>query len=205
MDKQFFKSKYFYIILVSFVAVVVLVLSGGGFSKTPKLIASNPPSGYTKLSVVEPIILEFSSNVVKDTVAIKSNPEAGWTIDALSDYAIQIKSQKALKQNSPYTISVFVKGKSVATINYKTEETQTDYDLIEDIKQEVARDYPLASLIPYETTDFKVVYSKVLTLEITMKTSTLTESQAVENVKSWVTKNGGDASAHKYTVVPFTQ
>ena len=61
----------------------------------------------------------------------------------------------------------------------------------------MARDYPLATKVPYENNDIKIVYSAPMALEITLKNPNLTSAEVIEAVKSWVTQNGGDADAHK--------
>ncbi len=70
------------------------------------------------------------------------------------------------------------------------------------MKDELARDYPLAQKLPYSTPDYRVVYSSPMTLEITLKNSNLTSVEVIDEIKSWVTKNGGDVANHKYVIAP---
>lgn len=206
MFKDFFRSKYFITILVSAIVVIIMVFFLKNHDRVPSLVSVNPASGFSKLSVIKPITLVFNQDVSPKDILVTSNPPAEFNIvNGVSAYHLLLSPVKPLIQNTPYTITISYKNQPLHTLSYKTEETQTDYELIDQIKGEIARDYPLADKIPYETASFKVVYSAPLTLEIRLKNSTLSQDAAISQVKSWVSSNGVDVENHKYVVVPFSQ
>lgn len=200
MLKQFILSKKFLIIL-GIVAIIALIFS----SIKPKLIppvllASNPQNNQVKVSTVLPIELKFKEQVVNDEFIVSSVPETSWTPTQKDPTTISLTHPKQLIPSTPYLLTIMWNETVVAKLSFTTEATQQDYEVIKNVKDEVARNYPLARLVPVETSNLRAIYSAPMTLEITLKNPNLTSTEAIDEVKSWVTDKGGDAVSHKYVV-----
>lgn len=160
-----------------------------------------PSNGNIRLGIMSQIDLIFDSQLEKSDFSVTSSPSIDWKVSLKDQKIITLSHKEPLTPTTKYQISVLWKNENIAVLNFTTEPTQTDYTLIENIKNDIASNYPLASHIPYETNLYQVVYSAPMTLEITMKTSVVSDSQAISQVKSWVSSQGGDSGAHKYVVI----
>lgn len=167
---------------------------------TPTLLESDPPNNFNKLSTINPIQLEFRDEVINTDFKITSVPEVNWQVNQVYDRVISLSHEKQLTPSKPYLLKIIWKNKEVTTLSYKTEDTQQDYELIKNVKEEIAKNYPLAKLMPYDTLGYSLVYTGPLTLEITLKNPNLKSQEVIDEVKGWVSANGANAEAHKYFV-----
>ncbi len=120
----------------------------------------------------------------------------------LAPLAIAIRSKQYLRVDQQYTLNLSYNGDLIYTLSFKTLRQQSDPRYVQEVNNEMARDYPLATKLPYESPVFTIRYSSPLTLEITVKNPNLTTQEIIDEVKVWVTQNGGDTSAHKYVIAP---
>lgn len=200
MLKNILFSKKFLIGFGIFILVILLFSLLKSSIIPPTLIVSNPTNNANKFSTMNPLELKFKESVINSDFDVISSPENIWTVNQLTDTALTITHQKQLFSGTKYLLTLNWKGKYFATLNFTTEETQKDFELIKNVKEEIAKNYPLATLMPYETPRFRVVYSGPLTLEITIKNPNLTSEEVIDEVKAWVTRNGANAEEHKYNI-----
>lgn len=171
----------------------------------PKIISTTPPNNSQNVSSVEPIVFFFDIPVETSKLTIKSQPEANWQLTQTAENVITAKSTKYLSYSKEYFFEIIYSTNKIGALNFKTAAGQGDPQFYQEVKDVMSRDYPLAEKFPYLTDNYKVVYSAPLELEIRLKANTLSEQEAIDAIKSYVTKNGGDASVHKYVVVPLSQ
>jgi hypothetical protein len=191
------------LIILSIVTLLFLIFSL--FYKPrpplPKLLSSLPTQGSQKVLVTDVIQLKFDEGVDPSLLTANSNPPEDWSLQTGNDSTIAVaKSKQLLRVETAYSLSILYGGQLVSTLNFKTIPQQGDPRYTQQVIQEMARDYPLAKFIPYDTPLYRVVYSAPMTLEITLKSPTISRAQAISDIKSWVTSIGGDASAHQYVI-----
>lgn len=199
MLQKILTSKKFLIGLGILTLVTLTTSLIGSKNKTPMIISSSPPNNAINFGVISSVELNFDMPIRSSDLTVSSTPDSDWKIDQKENDSIIISHTKTLETRTPYTLNIYWKGKSINSIKFTTEATQTDYKLIKKITNEVNRDYPLSLFTPYETSQYSVVYLSPLNLGITIKNPNLTSQEAIDEIKTWVKKNGGDVEAHKYT------
>lgn len=201
MLKTIITSKLFLITLFILVVATFTVSIIKTKVSPPVLISTVPSENSKNISVLGGIALEFNEKISVSDFTINSSPEETWTISQKDDFTLIAKADKTLKSETKYQLNLNWKTTSLDTLFYTTEKNQTDYELINDIKAEVARDYPLSKFTPYDAPQLSAVYGPPLTMEITIKNSNLSSQEAIDQVKNWIKDNGGDVDAHKYIIV----
>jgi len=179
----------------------LLAIFTSSSSSSPVLLSTTPAADSTEASVFEPIRLIFSDPIDPLLISISSSPAETWSPTVFGKVLL-LNHADYLHVNTPYSLEIFYDGSPLTTLNFTTRAEQSDPRYLQEIERQMARDYPLATSFPYETTLLRAVYSAPLTLEITLKSSALSEAEAVKQVKSWIRQNGGDSGAHHYTVLP---
>lgn len=133
---------------------------------------------------------------------VSSIPDQKWELKVIDNQIISAHPSTPLLPNTNYTIKIIWKDKTIHQFVIRTEDTQTDYELLKKLDDELARDYPLARLVPYEESAYRVIYLEPLTLGITIQNPNLTSSEVIEEIKKWVKDNGGDPEKHSYKITP---
>ncbi len=201
MFKSIVTSKKF-LIVFSVISLLTLAIS---FVKPrvslPLIFTTLPINNASMVPVIAPIEYVFEKPITASDFSIKSTPAMDWTITQKDSSTLIVTHKAPMKRSIKYIVNLSWKNTQINELIFTTQDTETDYVLIDKLKNEVARDYPLSKLTPYEGLGFTVVYSAPLTLQITLINPSLTENEVVEEVRVWVTKNGGNATAHKYIVV----
>jgi hypothetical protein len=182
--------------IISFIIYLFSLLS----PKLPIIIKSLPKHNSLQNSVTNPLIIQFDAPVIFSDFTIISTPKEDWTISQVDNQTISINHQKYLFSNTKYMITLSYKGRPLPDYVFTTAAGQSDPRFLQDIKLKMDMQFPLMAITPYNTSQYRVVYSAPLTLEITIKNRNLTTVEAIDQVKSWVTKNGGDADSHKYVI-----
>ncbi len=201
MFKKIITSKVFYVVLTTLIIAGLTALTIKSKVNPPVLISTTPPENSINIGVLSSIALDFNEKVIVSDFEIKSSPEASWRLVQKDDFTLVAKADKMLTSETKYQLNLSWKQQPLETIFYTTARNQTDYELINDIKAEVARDYPLSKFTPYDAPQLSAVYGPPLTLEITIKNSNLSTQEAIDQVKNWVKEKGGDEEAHKYIIV----
>lgn len=196
------------IIIVIIIAVTISVYlsqkKGGGSVPTAMAITeSTPTEGASGVNVFDPIIITFNQNVDPLTITATSNPTENWSVSQTSPKTVNIDHKLYLRVATTYTLTILQHGSIVGTLTFETASEQNDPRQLQSLQSELNKNYPLASLTPYETPDFRVVYGAPLTLDISIKSSIGAQS-AISQVQAWVKSNGIDPATHKYIVVTPT-
>lgn len=191
-----------YLVLLAILSLSSFLFS---FFVTKKLaLVSSIPANNSNLNIfTQPILLQFNQSINLGDFKFQISPEEPFTPSQDEKTRIILTFSKVFQINTNYLLTIFYKGKQMDQINFNTNipsNTQYDARFLEDVQNNMDNKYPLMAKTPYETKDYRVVYSAPLTLEITLKSSNLTSSDAISAVKSWVTQNGGDSMAHKYVI-----
>lgn len=185
-------------LLVVIIAIYLFIKNSS--SSLPQLLQSTPPNESTNASVFAPLTLTYNQILDPSQLSASSIPEENWSISS-NGTKIILNHSKYLHANKHYELNIYYQDKLITTLSFKTNAEQNDPRYLQTVQEEMDKDYPLATSFPHETNQYRVVYSAPLTLQITLKTDLLTDEQAIEQIRSWVEKNGGDPDSHKYTVI----
>lgn len=194
------------IILIIFIIVVIsfflyLLLKKQPVSSVPvSITGSVPTENSTKVSVFNPITITFNQPVSSSSLYVSSDPSEEWSIIQNSPNSVSLEHAQYLRVYTGYKLTILQSGNLVGTLDFETAQEQNDPRQLQGLQQQMNKDYPLASFTPYGTSNFIVVYTAPLTLEIQIKGS-ISAADAISQVKSWVESNGVDPSTHQYNVV----
>jgi hypothetical protein len=190
------------IFTILFIIFVYTLQKNNLVKPTPIAITdSTPKNGAFGVSVLDPVTITFNQKVDSSTLMINSDPSENWNISQTAPSTIRLSHQLYLKVSTTYKLSVLQHGNNVGTIIFETEHEQNDPRQLQSLQSELNKDYPMASLTPYETPSYRVIYSAPLTLEIDLKIS-MTTQDAISQIQSWVRSRGIDPATHKYVVIP---
>lgn len=166
---------------------------------TPKIISTIPPDGSKDIDFNQEITIRFDQSLDSTQLSLSSDPEANWKIKKTEANLVTFYSDKYLLINTPYSLELKYKNSSIYKFDFTTIDQQDDPLYIKEVNDEIARDYPLALKTPLERPGFSVVYSKPLTLEITLKNQGASKDEIINSVRDWVKENGLDPNSHSYT------
>ena len=190
------------VIIITLIIITLLtglvLLTGKGGIQPPKIITSVPAVGSATGDVFKPIIVQFDVAVLSSDFSVSSSPEEAWTIKQESRDTISLVHKQILHPATLYTINLVWQQKPLLPLSFTTQAAQGDPRLVQELTDELNRDYPLARFTPYETPLYRVVYSAPMTFEITLINLNLTSQEAIDEIKEWVASKGGDVDAHKY-------
>jgi hypothetical protein len=191
------------VVIVIIIITIFIYLSPkkGPISTSGATVANSVPAqGASEVNVFDPITITFNQNVDPTSITVTSNPSENWTITQNTPNSITIDHSLYLKIATTYKLTVMQNDSNIETLTFETAHDQNDPRQLQSLKSQLNNDYPLASLTPYETSDYRVVYSAPLTLEIDIKSSIGTQD-AILQVQSWVKSQGVDPVTHKYITV----
>lgn len=195
------------VLIVIIVAVVAFMYFSRKKAQAPSpvpvslaIINSTPSDGALGVNVFDPVIITFNQTVDPTTITASSDPSEDWSVSGLSPNTVKINHKLYLRVATTYKLIVQEHASPIETLTFETAHEQNDPRFLQTIKTQEEKDYPLGSYIPYETLNYRVIYSAPLTLEIDLKTY-MDQQQAISEVQSWVSSHGVDPATHKYIVV----
>lgn len=192
------------IIITLFLILLTLIginIINSLFFKPPELISTVPPNRTSAVELTTPIILNFSRPVSPSDVKLVSSGQEDFTLRGEGN-SIVAEHDKAFFNNRDYTVEIYFQGDLIDALIFTTLRQESDPRVTQEIQETVENDYPLASLTPYRTDNFEVVYSAPLTLQIEIYANSLSANDAINIVKSWVNLQGLDPDSHTYTLKP---
>lgn len=169
-------------------------------SKPFTITNSTPTENALGVSVFDPITITFNQPVDSSSVTVTSNPSENWTTSQITPNTVKVGHELYLRVSTTYKLTISQNGNAIETLTFVTAHEQNDPRQLQGLQSDLNKNYPLASLTPYETSDYRVIYSAPLTLEIDLKNSIGTQ-EAITQVQAWVKSNGVDPGTHKYNVV----
>jgi hypothetical protein len=199
MKSLFLKYKN-HLVLILVVLSVVLFLFGGKTQKPPTIKALSPLDRAQNVDLRSSIYYSSDNPLILSEITISSSPSLDFELNLQNTNTLVATHKLAFQPSTTYTISLSWKGEDILNHTFTTLKSQEDPLLIQNMKEELERDYPLAQKLPLKTAQYRVVYSSPLTLEITLINPNFTSEEIIEDVKSWVTQNGGDVSVHKFVM-----
>lgn len=167
------------------------------------LVSSSPTNNSSLSNLNQPILLEFNQKINLEDLKFQIVPEEKFAPSKIENTKVMLTFNKVFQINTNYLVTILYKEKQLDQINFTTTispNTQYDARFLEEVQNNMDDKYPLMVKTPYISPQFRVVYSAPLTLEITLTNPNLTSSEAIEEVKSWVTQNGGDVAAHTFVI-----
>lgn len=201
-------KKYFNVIGLILI-IIMIILFIAIFQKkeavptqTPmpvKIVSSIPLENESSVSVFNPIVITFNQKIDASTIIIISVPSEDWVISQNKINSVTIDHKLFLKVATQYKLDILQDNKNIGSLSFETAHEQNDPRLLQSLQSELDTDYPLASLTPYGTSDFHVVYSAPLTFKISLKSS-ISSQDAIAQVKSWVESNNIKSDTHKYII-----
>lgn len=197
-------KKYLFVLAV---LVLLSFLISIFSSKTPSLISSFPSNNANLDAFNSPITLEFNQKINPNNFTFTISPNETFSVNQWGPTKIILTLDKTFRINSKYILEISYKNKHLTQIAFTTNappNTQFDARFLENIQQDLNHNYPLMAVTPYQTANFRVVYTAPLQLTITPTNSQIPQDQILEQVKSWVSSRGVDAASHQYLFLsPF--
>jgi methionine-rich copper-binding protein CopC len=192
------------IAIIAFLIFVVFIFINSPqknpIQRSVTITSSVPANNATSVSVFNPVSITFNQPVDPSNITITSTPVETWSLTQESANTVQANHALYFKNATSYKLTVSIQEKIIGTIAFKTEQPQNDPRQLQQLQSDLNKDYPLASFTPYQTPNYRVVYSAPLTLEIDI-TGSISTQDAILQVKSWVSSNNVDPTTHKYNVV----
>lgn len=182
------------------VVLAIFVFLNKSMASPPQIVAANPTHNALAVSLEIKPLLTFDEEVFAADFTLASVPSISWTLSQSSPTSLRAQPALLLQPQTKYLLQIKWKDQKLPDYSFTTQTSQTDPLLIKNMKDELARDYPLAQSTPYTTPLYRVVYSSPMTLEITLKNLNITSQEAIDEIKEWVKSMGGDAEAHRYVI-----
>lgn len=167
----------------------------------PTLTSTSPTDQSIGVALLPTITLRFTKDLPNSPITLSSVPDALYRPTAILARELSFTPSTPLSPNTTYRISIQFGESMLHQFSFTTKPTQTDQVVLDQIHLELKDKYPLAQKTPYTTSEYRVIYSAPLTLEITLKNTALTTDQAISQIKSWVKSQGLDPTTHQYKVV----
>ena len=165
----------------------------------PTVVESIPSSGSTKVNFFDQLYFKFDQDIDVSKLQITSIPEEDWQLSADKN-VLALKSKQYLRVDTDYLLTISYLDKSIYNFKFKTLIQQSDPRYAQEVEVEMKKDYPMSALLPYENSEFYLVYLSPLTVQVKIKNPDLSAGEVLEEVKSWFTQNGGDVAAHKFII-----
>lgn len=165
----------------------------------PEVTKTSPIDRSTKVNYFDKISYTFNSNVDPNLLTLTSIPEENWQKSPKNTREVIFNSVQYLQVNTQYTLTLSYNQIPIHNLTFTTIPQQSDPRYVQEVNNELKRDYPLAVKTPLERPGFSAVYSKPLTLEITLKAGVNERSEIVNTIRDWVKENGLDPDSHTYT------
>ena len=195
-------------ILISIIAILFIYFSQKKNNATPNpaptlgplaITYTIPATNSPNISVFDPIMITFNQPVDPVAVTANSDPAEDWTYSQVAPNVIKIDHKLYLRVATTYNLNIFLHGSPIKTIVFETAHEQNDPRFLQGLQADVNKNFPLGSLTPYKTVNFRVIYTAPFTLEI-QTVGAISSKDATSQVQEWVKSNGIDPSTHKYIV-----
>jgi len=190
------------LLLFPLAIVVIAVISFFNNSQPvlPTVIQTSPPNNSQEASIFSPVLITPSSPLDPSLISVSSTPPEIWSV-SISGGSLALDHKEYLHADTDYLVEISYDNQPFYSLSFHTIKQQGDIRYTQESIDTLLQDYPLATSFPYETSTFRVVYSAPMTLEITLKSNSLTEEEAISQLKTWITQNGGDPATHSYQVI----
>jgi hypothetical protein len=182
------------------VLTLIFLLIGKKSPPLPKVTSFSPINAAQKIDLRTVPTYQIDTPITLSDLTLTSTPNFNFQLSEATTGTILATHPTAFQPSTTYSLTLSWQNQNILTHSFTTIKSQEDPLLIQNMKDELARDYPLAQKLPLNTPQYRVVYSAPLTREITLKNPNLTSAEVIEEVKSWVTQNGGNANVHKYVI-----
>lgn len=167
----------------------------------PTLLSTSPADQSINVPLQKDLEFNFSSVISAPDFTVTSTPPASWDLDLAGTSTLLVSPRSALSPTTKYSLILAWKTTLLTTLSFETIASQTDTELIKNIKDEAKRDYPLAPYLPYQTSLYDVSYLAPRVLVINLKNPNLTSEEVIDEVKLWVASKLGSVESHEYSVV----
>lgn len=180
------------IIILAFLAILLVIFNLlNRLYQSLEVVAVFPADGATEIDL-EPF-LKIQFNRQPEVLVIRSQPEIDYSLQTKENTTTLVLNQP-LKPETQYTLTILVQGKEVFSWSFTTR-LMTESEVVEEEIEESLKDYPLISLVPYETENFEIRYEAPLFLIIKIKKGKA--DLIKEEVLDWIRSNGVDPATHQ--------
>lgn len=164
----------------------------------PEVVKTSPVNRSTKVNYFDSISFTFNQDVDPNLLKLTSVPEEAWVIKPINTRSVSFSSAQYFQVNTQYSLTLNYNNQPIHTLTFTTLPQQSDPRYVQEVNNELKRDYPLAVKTPLDRPGFSVVYNKPLTLEITLKGGVEERGEIINAVRDWVKENGLDPDSHTY-------
>lgn len=165
----------------------------------PEVVRTSPTDRSTKVNYFDTIAYSFNQDIDPGLLKLSSVPEENWQQNPQNSRTVSYAPAQYFQVNTQYSLTLTYNDQPIHTLTFTTLPQQSDPRYVQEVNNELKRDYPLAVKTPLDRPGFSVVYSHPLTLEITLKAGFDERSEVINTVRDWVKENGLDPDSHTYT------
>lgn len=194
---MFKNNKKLFLILGGALLFLIILRIFFSLTKPPQLIKTNPSHQESGVELNSEIILTFDKDIKKELLTIQTYPPINYLV-SISGTTATLTPQKSYLPQTTYSLKIYYKNQHQQNLSFTTQQAQSNPRQIQEIQERVERQYPLATLTPYETQNYSVTYTNPLTLEIEMLSNNISSKEAIQLVKNWVSSQGLDPKTHTY-------
>ena len=184
-------------ILTLLIFIVSLILRPA--TPLPEVVRTSPVDRSTKVNYFDAVSYVFNQDLNPNLLKLTSIPEENWALKPINTRSVSFSPAQYFQVNTQYTLTLIYDNQPLHTLTFTTLPQQSDPRYVQEVNNELKRDYPLAVKTPLDRPGFSVVYNKPLTLEITLKEGVEERSEIINAVRDWVKENGLDPDSHTYT------
>lgn len=188
------------LLLLSAATIIVLLISFFKTKRTdlPNIIKTSPLANSQGVLFDSPIYFYLDKPIELSNLKITSSPEEAWEPALDKDNVLTLKHSKYFQVDTEYTINLALGDEPLYSLNFKTIFQQSDPRYAQEVNAQMTRDYPFATIFPYRTERFSALYKSPLVIEITINGSSIPSSQALKEVKDYITNKGLDPNSHTF-------
>lgn len=179
-------------------AIFIVSLTIKPAASLPEVVKTDPANHATKVDYFDSIGYTFNQDVDPNLLKLTSIPEETWQQLPTNSRKITYTPTQYFQVNTQYALTLSYDNRPIHNLTFTTLAQQSDPRYVQEVNNELKRDYPLAVKTPLERPGFSAVYSKPLTLEITLKEGVDERSEIINAVRDWVKENGLDPDTHTY-------
>lgn len=171
--KKILLISFLVVVMAGFTFFVLIKRRGGVVHPAPTVISTTPKNESLYVEENSDLMVIFEEEVpekIQDDIDVKSEPDAGFTLNWTSYTTLELIPTGNLQNDTTYNISILYKNELLKNINFRTnkyskedqkeharEQSQLDHGFAQDLES-VFKEMPWLEILPIKTSDFTAVY-----------------------------------------------
>lgn len=198
MQKLFTPRLLLFLLPLAVIGVVLYSLLARPPAPAPTVLSTNPPQDSRAASIYDPITIELDQDINPALLSVSSSPAEDWQVVRKDNLAYSLTHAKYLRVETLYTLDLYYNQQPLYTLSFTTFKQQSDPRYMQEVQAEMTRDYPLSSVFPYDHPHYYALYTAPRAIEIRLKSTQITENEALQQVKNIFGQKGVDPATHSF-------